>query len=219
MPPNAARKMSAREHTRPCPVPPPGQAAKSHYRPRRETTKPFGTKASRVIESDIREIAGRPGHRPPAPCGPSAGPEAAKRRQPSLTPKASVSLASFRSASASPSPKQGHLRAVSAPRISTPPPLSAAAQPAAAQPAAAQKEQKEKDATPTGPRPVARIPAPPPLPREALIQMQTTELPLEEIDYDEAYGYDPAALRARLSRSSMVPEKLVAVIDDGMSFR
>jgi hypothetical protein len=76
------------------------------------------------------------------------------------------------------------------------------------------KKVERRDATPSGARRVTDVPAPPPVPREAVIQMQTTELPLEEIDYDEAYAYDAEALEARLARRSVVPESLVAVATD-----
>jgi ribosomal silencing factor RsfS len=39
--------------------------------------------------------------------------------------------------------------------------------------------------------------------------MQTTELPLEEIDYDEAYAYDVAVLEARLKQKSIVPQSVI----------
>lgn len=45
--------------------------------------------------------------------------------------------------------------------------------------------------------------------------MPTTELALDEIDYDQAYAYDPKALDARLrARPSVIPEALVSVADD-----
>jgi len=131
--------------------------------------------------------------RPPAPTGPRTA-----SQRPSAPPKAKVSLDSFKRSSA---PPVRALQAVPSAPPSVPPPIPSAAK-------------TRRDATPSGPRAVSKIPSPPPLPREAVIQMATTELPLEEIDYDQAYNYDVAVLEARLKRKSVVPPKLVEIATD-----
>jgi hypothetical protein len=181
MPPNAAHKMNAREKTRPCPVPPPAAEAKRARR--RPSMRPEPTTPFGTELPKPRESDIREIAR--APKKPSYRPpvplEPVKKARTSVTPKARISLAEFQKAA----------------RSSMPP--------------AVPNAKKEKDATPTGPRPVARIPSPPPVPREAVFQMQTTELPLEEIDYDAAYAYDTEVLEARLKSKSIAVDKLVAV--------
>jgi hypothetical protein len=233
MPPNAAVKMSTREHTRPNLVPPPsthpsdGSVSKKKSTPppgRRELTKPFGTEIPEPRKSDVRELASRVSYRPPAPCAPRSTPPrgkataSAKARAkvesiaprapkapasssaPPSTPKARVSLADFKAPT--PEKKAPVLRAVA----STPPPI-----PSEPSYEAAMKE----DETPSGIQKIVRMPAPPPVPHEAIAAMPTAELPVEEIDYDAAYGYDVKALEQRLQkRSSIVPPALVDVATD-----
>ncbi len=199
MPPNAARKMSARQTTQPfstsSPVAP---APKRSYRPpapgRREATKPFRSVPPEVRESDIRQIAPRVSYRPPAAVGPASKKPSASKT-PSAPPRASVSLAAFKSEE----PEAPHLRAVSTLEPSAPAPVEVVPE--------------GRDDTPSGPRAV-QMPSPPPVPREAVLAMPTTQLPLEEIDYEEAYAYDADAMEARLSRKSIVPEALSSVASD-----
>jgi hypothetical protein len=192
--------MPARQHTKPFAVEPPEAAPKRSYRPpapkgRRESTKPFRSEPPEALKSDIREIAQRTSYRPPASVGPTS-------TRPSAPPKASVSLAAFKNDE--PDEKKSHLRAVPSPAPSVPPP---------APPTPAARE-SGRDDTPSGKRAVAQVPSPPPVPREAVLAMPTTQLPLEEIDYDEAYRYDADALEARLKRKSLIPEPIVAVATD-----
>ncbi len=198
MPPNAARKMPARQHTQPFANDSPTAAKPKPYRPpapggRRETTKPFRSAPPEARESDIREIAPRVGYRPPASVGPTP-------KTPSAPPKARISLDSFKAEKE----KIPHLRAVPAPKPSAPPPP--VAKPVEASPA-------RRDDTPSGKRAV-EVPTPPPVPREAVLAMPTAQLPLEEIDYEEAYSYDADVLEARLKRKSVIPEPIVAVATD-----
>jgi hypothetical protein len=118
-------------------------------------------------------------------------------KRPSAPPKASVSLDAFKKAEPE---KKPHLRAVP----SVPPPA----------PPVPRAKETRRDDTPSGERAVAQVPSPPPLPREAVLAMPTTQLPLEEIDYDQAYSYDADALEARLTRKSVIPEPIVAVATD-----
>jgi hypothetical protein len=133
-------------------------------------------------QSDIREIKPRSSYRPSAP---------------SVPPKAAVPLAAVVRKSIPPAaaPKRDAEESGTRPiarRPTVPPP-----------------------APRPDPTPVTSKSAPPPVPKSArqpvLTTLETVELPLEEIDYDEAYKVDLAAIGIR---RSILPAPLARVAND-----
>ncbi len=182
MPPQAAAR---RESTRPfdAATEPPADRDGPRSVPvrRRENTAPFGTVRA-AATSDIREIAPRSSYRPSAP---------------SMPPKARMPLSALAKKTPAAAPARSADESGTRPiqRRSAPP-------------------LPRPDPTPV----VSKMPPPPPMPRQArasmppvLTALETVELPLEEIDYDEAYKVDLASIGIR---RSIVPPALAGVARD-----
>ncbi len=207
MSPNAARKMSQHETIRP--------SAQG------EGKRRAGPQREGVGESHVREIAPRLSYRPPAPCGPNSSPKTSSETSPSGSAKSSLGPIGGSAPSIAPVSTLKNTSTIPAKRHPSEVPraaISMAAFAASAAPTATigvSRLPTARDLTPRSVPLANRIPAPPPLPREAIIAMPTTELALHEIDYDKAYAYNPKALDARLrTRGSVIPEALVSVAED-----